>query len=392
MPLFPVILDETQYHIMLSIIILPLMGVFLLKGDFTGCKKQVIIASSFFVLLQFLLLLSLFFGKESLISFGDFFSLFRPLTFVVSIVCLIILTKDAENCFFALEKTLTILLFIILAISIIEVFLNTSVLADINYFLYKLQRKMDIAKVSVSVFVLPYYVGYALSFFISYFMTLLLIKRKIKYVVLSSIVVFISLLAQSKTGIMVNVAIFIFGLLVYSHGLIRYILLASAIFIFYALFLNIQEVLNYIAENYPGNFSHSIQIIINDTGESYTLNERLAQFAFIFNGLKDNYFLTGYGLGRDLLLESWIVTILVRYGIVGLFVYLLFSAFLIFKGFFFYINRSDNSRYISLFFIVWIVLSFISQLSAFMNETSKTAYIFLLYLAIFLNIIYANKK
>ena len=130
---------------------------------------------------------------------------------------------------------------------------------------------------------------------------------------------------------------------------------------------------------------------MNNPEKSNTLHLRLNQFNDNLLAIEKNNILTGYGLGRDLMLESWLASVLVRYGIFGLFFYVAFFLTIIISGIKTYFKINDKSRYIIIMFCIWLSLSFISQLSAFMIESSKTAYIFILYFSIYLTTFYSNK-
>ncbi|MGG4679099.1 MULTISPECIES: hypothetical protein [Providencia] len=390
-PLFPSLLNESQYHVIILVTILPIIGVIVRKKHITTHKKSIYIALFFFLVLQILLIVSFTWGIGNLEGIGDIISLFRPLYLLISIIFLIYLIDSPYQLFFSLERTLKFILFFILLVSIIEVFLKNSQLNQLNFLLYKMERKQDIANVSVSLFVLPYYAAFALSFLSSYFATLFLIKRNYMYVTYMTLCLLISILTQSKTGIIVNIAIIFFAIFLYHNIKFKLFISLSLLLSIYVIINHADTIIDLLLTYYPGNLSHTIDTLVNNPEKSNTLHLRLNQFNDNLLAIEKNNILTGYGLGRDLMLESWLASVLVRYGIFGLFFYVAFFLTIIISGIKTYFKINDKSRYIIIMFCIWLSLSFISQLSAFMIESSKTAYIFILYFSIYLTTFYSNK-
>ncbi|EFA4194699.1 O96 family O-antigen polymerase [Escherichia coli O96] len=392
LPLFPVQLNETQYHVTLAIL-LGLILIFLMSWKQLGGFKGGSPVLYYYLCLQLLLILSGVMGVDTVKEYQDLISLFRPMVLLSSFYLLYCLTSRNRDFFRTLIKPMKFICMAMFIWAVYESIIQNNIFQSINYLLYKMERKDDIKNVAVTFFFLPYYSAFVSVFMIAFFYTCRYtykIRGTYKYIFMSFCCI---VLTQSKTGVVAALFLIVCCELISSSQLKRIFCVVCVIILFFISFYFYDYLLMYLNLYFPGNFTRTLSQLVDDPGSAYTLSARIEQFLSIYSQTMQHIPFIGYGLGRDLLIESWPATIYVRYGWIGICVFLIFNFFLIFKGICYYLTHTSNAcRYQAIIFSFWIISTLISQMSAMMTENTKTSFIYLVYLVMFMQLIYKPHK
>lgn len=381
MPLFPSLLNRSQVHINMYMALLSIITFFLFRFNFNNERFFRIL--TFYTTLQLLLLLSYLFGVESPSGLGDVMSLVRPfLLFILTGAFYVISFNEPKVFYVELSKVLSVLVITSIAIGIIEL-VRPPVLIDLIFFFFKMSDKLDIVNSSVGFFSLPYYNAF---FYISSIIVILFVSLHTRFDYLSVFSLFCGVLGvfltQSKTGVLALVLILFFSIFLKLSRLYKFLFFIcfGLLFIFISQFLG--EMLIYLNEHYSGNLIRTSYNIYHNQEDTNTLGVRILQVSETFNLILNGNIFWGLGLGKDVLLESWLSTSLYRYGIFGTILLFIVPSYIVLKLLLKanmgnrHFNRLNESKdYLIYIFPVWLSSCFFTQLSALMIEVSKGALI-----------------
>ncbi|HCP3235074.1 TPA: O96 family O-antigen polymerase, partial [Escherichia coli] len=163
LPLFPVQLNETQYHVTLAIL-LGLILIFLMSWKQLGGFKGGSPVLYYYLCLQLLLILSGVMGVDTVKEYQDLISLFRPMILLSSFYLLYCLTSRNRDFFRTLIKPMKFICMAMFIWAVYESIIQNNIFQSINYLLYKMERKDDIKNVAVTFFFLPYYSAFVSVF------------------------------------------------------------------------------------------------------------------------------------------------------------------------------------------------------------------------------------
>ncbi|MFC3024827.1 hypothetical protein ACFODT_13475 [Vibrio zhugei] len=393
-PLLPSIMNNSQVHVNILGVLLFFTVVLIYSKNLTLYRQRNIL--TYFFVNQILILLTYIFGYEAAESLSDLMSLFRPIMlFMFFYSTMTLLRYNEIEKIYNIIKSLKFIIIICFLTSIIEI-AKPPVITGLFDFLYKNTNKEDITNVAVTFFGLPYYSALFYNFCLILF---LVGKSSFKNTFSKSLYISLLLLcivmAQSKTGVasaFCVIFMFWFFQLKAKNKVFILISLLCCISIIYSYLL---DFILYLNENYSGNLVRTLYDLFYDTSNSNTLQLRIDQVMMTLNTvLKNNYFV-GVGLGRGVLLESWFVTILYRYGFIGIlfiglcFLYVLFNSY---KLYIYTKRKHYNDCNLLLITPLWLISLFFTQISSLSIEVSKGALVNTLALSLGISIYYSFKE
>ena len=369
-PQLPPVFYRSEFHINIAFVFFALL-IIAVWARFLPLKNIAIVAL-YFLVLQLLLLLSYVVGSEGMSSLGELPSLLRPaFLFIITTAFAILLSH--KNSFGACIQASKILIVISFFYACLEVFAFDSV-AGLIHAIYRLPDKKNIDGVSVSFFTLPYYAAYVHSILMLFILAALSVRVSIVNIVIFSMAVINIILTQSKTGIfVVFVTIFLFWFISVSFkwkvivATIAMVVLCCVVFFLY-------DFVKYLNDSIGGNFAYTTMLILEKPDEAGNLAERNNQAADTFHLLSMSGWLIGIGLGKGVLIESWVAYIPYRYGMLGFVFFILFYLLISVRAFFqaaILESREDilKSRVLG----IWSLCIFFTQLSSLSMEMSKAS-------------------
>jgi hypothetical protein len=321
---------------------------------------------------------------------GDIFSVLRPsLLLIIIIFFYVYLFPLTYEKLIIIKNTIVLQLIIIFVYVIFEVHLPA--FAVISDFLYK-RGKDVLAEAGISFFSITYYAGYIYYLFLLFLGSFLLhgiiSKEKGLFLVLFSLLLIFY--SNSKTYYFLGI-ISIPMLLIFKNG-VKYVfyLFLLSVGVLSILFLFLDDSILYLLYNF-NKTTKSAMIIISNPYSAYSFMERWRQINDAFTGSFQNYGF-GLGLGKGLELESWLANFCYRYGLIGLFLYIILFIYLYILSRKLYILTNDNLEKSFLAAIgIWAFTLPISLLSGPMIEISKMAVFSAFMIAILFSLQYKIK-
>ncbi|HCZ9136152.1 TPA: hypothetical protein O4G43_003309, partial [Vibrio alginolyticus] len=280
--------------------------------------------------------------------------------------------------------------FVIISITyaFIEIFLLDYV-KQLIFTLYKREHRENLYNVATTFFGTSYYSGYVYFSIFTLFLTRLELDKNKSTIFVTIASLLLVFLSQSKMLILaVLLAILIYGYL--SNSKAFKVIVTIMLFSILLLLLNLESFFNYV-EKYDLGFFRSLKTLLMYSSESNTLNFRIEQIEYATSLVFNSNVITGVGLAQDEMLESWIALFMYRYGLIGVFSFIILC---------FYLSRyclvamnadKNNVRLLSKSIFIWVMLLPVSQLSSAMIETSKMSYLSSFFFAL-LTITYDRSK
>lgn len=370
LPQFPPIFGRSEIHVNVFFLCAASLVIILWVSSLP--RRYLIIAGAYFGVLQILLLLSYIMGSEGISSLGELPSLLRPLMlFIITLSFSILLHHDrAYDACISASIFLTIVSFFY---AMFEVF-AFDLVSGVIHLLYRLPDKSHIDGVSVSFFTLPYYAAYVHSILMLFVLAGLSLRPSIFLGVVFIMSVINIVLTQSKTGIFV---IFL-SLFLYWFASVslkqRFLVMLLAIAVCAAMMHFLYDIVKYLNKGIGGNFAYTTLMMLDRPDEVGNLAERNRQVAQTFDALEESGWFFGVGVGKGVLIESWIAYVPYRYGLLGMVLFTLFYLFVSMRSLYqgARLNvRADKvmARVVG----VWSISIFFSQLSALSMEVSKAS-------------------
>ncbi|WP_392344260.1 hypothetical protein [Pseudoalteromonas prydzensis] len=369
-PQLPVVFQRSELHINIVAISLSILALLLYRTKLE--KKLYIIPFIYFFSLQCFLFLSGWFGTEDFLSFGEVPSYFRPTMLLIVTLGFLTMMKDVDSLYHNLVRLAKILTVAIFIYSILEVFLF-NYFSKVMFILYRLEDKSNIDGVAVSFFTLPYYGAYIMC---TLFPLLLSNYEKNKgrsffYILMLVISV---VLTQSKMGVFLLIGIvFLYWFISVSFKKKVVVLLFFCLFAL-VMVLSLQEFVAYLNATVGGNFARTLHLMLSNTDQAHNLLERLDDIIETYQAISQHNFFVGIGLGKGETIEVWIAMIMYRYGLTGLFFFIMFFLIIGVKAMLMAMKKDSYSyekQSLLKFVSIWALTIYISQLSGLMLEMSK---------------------
>lgn len=379
MPLFPSLLNRSQMHINIYMAALSVLSLFLFRFNFRNLNFFKILV--FYFSLQVLLILSYLFGIETPAGLSDVMSLVRPfLLFLLTSAFYVLSVNEPGGFYIRASKIFSFLVVLSFVVGVIEI-VRPPFLIDLVFFIFKISDKVDIMNSSVGFFALPYYNSF---FYISSLIIILFVSLHTKFTFYSIVSLFCGVLGvvftQSKTGVLALLVILFFSLYLKFNKFYRNLFFIFFTLSFLILLQFLGDILIYLNNNYSGNLIRTSFNIYHNQQDTNTLGVRILQIFDSLGLILGNNIFWGLGLGKEVLLESWLSTSLYRYGIFGTLLLFTLPFCIILKHFLkvnYKVNKLNGAKkdFLIYIFPVWLISCFITQLSALMVEVSKGALI-----------------
>lgn len=382
LPQIPPIFGRSEFHINIYVFVLSLFILF--KYPVIN-KIRIVIPLGYFLLLQFMLICSYWFGVEGFGGLSDIPSYYRPLMLMVITLAFLALMDDYDAVYKLTLYIIRILVLLIFFYSLLEVF-AFSLLSSFFHTVYRLEDKVNIDGVAVTFFTLPYYSAYILNVFFIFLLSAHNKEKNFKSFIYVTLCIFSIFLAQSKMGIALCFAVFFAFYFMQSKAISKAIVLSVFLIFMTVLYFYLYDFVSFMKKEYGGHLFTTLYVMMANTEQSGNLMERLNDIYNTYRLIENNNYFVGVGLGKGVTIEIWIASLMYRYGFLGLG---FFIATYLFIGFYsWYLSSKEIDFYRSELLkicSIWALTLFISQLSGFMMEVSKTAVVscFMLALATF---------
>ncbi|EKO3767288.1 hypothetical protein P0F26_002974 [Vibrio metschnikovii] len=336
-------------------------------------KSRSVIPLGYFLLLQFLLIGSYWLGVEDFGGMSDIPSYYRPIMLMVITLAFLILMDDYKSVYESTLHIIRILVFLVFLYSVFEVF-AFDVFSSFFHAFYRLEDKDNIDGVAVSFFTLPYYSAYILNTFFIFLLSEYNKGKSFKSFIYVLFCILSIFLAQSKMGIALCVAI-LFAFYFMQSRIISKSIILSIFFVFMMLlYFYLYDFVLFMKKEYGGHLFTTLYVMMAHTEQSGNLMERVSDIYDTYRLIENNNYFIGVGLGKGVTIETWIASLMYRYGLLGLG---FFIAAYLFVGFYsWYLSSKESDFYRSELLkicSIWALTLFISQLSGFMMEVSKSA-------------------
>jgi len=374
MPLFPSVAGGSQLHVNVIIaIVIPVILLISTKRKLSSASLYVVVL--IFSTSQMLILISSLFGKEQ-VSVLDIQSILRP-TFMMALVIsfLSVLYEDAcrdiDSLYASISKGVCFIAIVCSMVAILEVFWHSEIFYAVIYNLFKREYKEAIRGASTTFFGTTYYSGY-IGLICLLFVTAKFSSEKsllsIFLIIMCSLWV---ILSQSKVILFSFFASILLYNIIYK---VKTAIYSLALFVIIAIFIILYwDMIISIVDSIDNRFFNSLLKLLTNPDTSGTLQIRLAQISDAFEAVVKNWGI-GVGPGRSMPMESWLATVLYRYGILGI-PWFLALAFIAFFMNYLAMRRFDyyrkEARHYARALAVWAALLPVTQLSSMMIETSK---------------------
>lgn len=370
LPQMPPIFGRSEFHINIYVFV---VSVFLLFKYPKIDKSRSVIPLGYFLLFQFLLIGSYWLGVEDFGGLSDIPSYYRPIMLMVITLAFLILMEDYKIVYESTLHIIRILVFLVFFYSVLEVF-AFDIFSSFFHAFYRLEDKDNIDGVAVSFFTLPYYSAYILNTFFIFLLSEHNRNKSFKsfvYVLFCLLSIF---LAQSKMGIALCFAILFAFYFMQSKIISKAIILSIFLVFMTLLYFYLYDFVLFMKKEYGGHLFTTLYVMMAHTEQSGNLMERVSDIYDTYRLIENNNYFIGVGLGKGVTIETWIASLMYRYGLLGLG---FFIAVYLFVGFYcWYLSSRENDFYRSELLkicSIWALTLFISQLSGFMMEVSKSA-------------------
>ncbi len=370
LPQLPPVFGRSEFHINIFVLIFSLL-IFLRYPILS--KRRSIIPLGYYLSFQILLICSYWFGSEDFGGLSDIPSYYRPVMLMIITLAFLVLMTDYKSVYQTTIKNIKILVIAIFSYSLLEVF-AFDFFSNIFHFLYRLQDKSNIDGVAVSFFTLPYYSAYILNVFLVFLLSNNRVEKSFGNSVYILVCIFSIFLAQSKMGIALCFAsVFIFYFM--QSKTLNKIFVLTLFFVFmFSLYLYLYDFVSFMRKEYGGHLYHTVYVLLTNPEQSGNLFERINDIQVTYGLIEHNNYFFGVGLGKGQTIETWIASLLYRYGIFGLFFFILI--YISIGLYCWYLSSKEEDLYRSELLkicSIWAITIFISQLSGYMMEVTKCA-------------------
>lgn len=366
-----------------TILNLIFIGLFILRTKVY--RKSFDISLTLFALFVWLILLSLF-RDRYFSGYRDFLEFYRPVYALGIFLLTFSIPWNTETLKRHVIKPFKCIFIFMILYSLFEA-LSGPIGVSISTFLYKDSRSVLLNKATGS-FGVTYYFGAFMIFPLSYyfFQTILIKQRRLVSLLLCLGCLAVILLSQSRTIFLSITCILLYIFFVYGfyYGLKRKVAFYSAFAAFgTVLAFSWPYILDYAKTNFGYLYSGLSFLIskgISATGTG-SANIRFQQLLWAWDH-QDTIPLFGVGIGKgsDVLLESFYALYLYRYGLIGIFLYVLIAlAFLILSyrayKLFYKIQRMDIACFFMAYHIFIVSLP-VSSLSSVVTDQPRIALLY----------------
>lgn len=366
-----------EQHVLMLFLLVSVFFVFRAESYFS---VKELIPVFLFIILQFLLFFSWLLDiNNNVASFWDVPSMLRPLALLIFYLGFLSFIKSgcSIDFFGNFVFLVSVILFAIFIFS--RSFENYDQIVSAVYFNNDKFRDNAFLSVFGSTYFAAYF--YYIVFLYS-ICRIVIFTPNIKWVFVFVVSLIFLYFSQSKSAYF-SALMSIFIVLFLSFGIVVRIFLillvsVSGLLLFYFK----DDLIGLLAT--ASQFSlRQIYLLLTIGYEFESVSNRVDQIVYSFNGSLDNYLL-GIGLGRGVLLESYLASYTYRYGLFG---FLLYNAFYfsvsIYALVLFNKEKYLQSKVIYLFVSVWFVNIPVLMISNPMFEMGKNAIFSMLILAVF---------
>lgn len=370
LPQLPIIFGRSEFHINIYVFIFSVLIL---------CKYQVIdryrsfIPIAYFLVFQLLLMCSYWFGVEELGEISDIPSYYRPVMLMVITLAFLSLMHDYESVYKLALRAIKAIVLMVFTYSFFEVFFLNE-LSSLMFTFYRMEDKSNINGVAVSFFTLPYYAAYILNTFLVF----LLSNYKINKSFVSALYVLICIISviftQSKMGIALTFSIFFLFYFMRSKFFSK-TLICFLFFVFVViLYRYLYDVVSFMYSNYGGNLFSTLYVMLKSPEQSGNLMERVNDIHSTYELIITNNIFVGVGLGKGVTIETWIASLMYRYGFIGLALFIItYISMGLYSWRLYSIEKNIYRAELLNICSIWALTIFISQLSGLMMEISKNA-------------------
>lgn len=368
-PVFPQILSSEQHVILFPAIF---CSIFLIFFSPMKLSKECLLFGFLFLVLQMLLLISWAFDiGVNKASMADIPSLIRPIFFIITTFFFYnYFSIYNKNLFGDLYRLFVGQVFII-CVYYLAYKLSPS-FREIAFILYLRSGKTVIHGYATTFFKTTYFAAYYYFIPFLFFLVTFFIRRKLIdlcFVIMSG---FLLVFAGSKSFYIVPLIAVSIIFLFSRKGRISYLFLFTGSWIVITITLLFRDSLIEIISRYHS--LRSLSRIIGSPGESLTLQLRLAQTFESLNNSIENWGF-GVGLGRGILLESYLANFTYRYGLIGLIIYHLIFLGMAYLSLKIIRRNSFKDKVFGCMTGIWFLLLPFAMLSSAMIERSKMSII-----------------
>lgn len=370
LPQLPIIFGRSEFHINIYVFIFSVLIL---------CRYQVIdryrsfIPIAYFLVFQLLLMCSYWFGVEELGEISDIPSYYRPVMLMMITLAFLSLMHDYESVYKLALRAIKAIVLMVFTYSFFEVFFLNE-LSSLMFTFYRMEDKSNIDGVAVSFFTLPYYAAYILNTFLVF----LLSNYKINKSFVSALYVLICIISviftQSKMGIALTFSIFFLFYFMRSK-FIGKTLICFLFFVFVViLYTYLYDVVSFMYSKYGGNLFSTLYVMLKSPEQSGNLMERVNDIHSTYELIITNNIFVGVGLGKGVTIETWIASLMYRYGFIGLALFIItYISMGLYSWRLYSIENNIYRAELLNICSIWALTIFISQLSGLMMEISKNA-------------------
>ncbi|WP_146492378.1 hypothetical protein [Vibrio sp. T20] len=366
-PLFPEIMKSSQSHIMRLILCVTFFSLFSVRK----LEKRAFIFIGIAAIQCLLMFLG--FAKEittEYIAIHYIITITTPLIFFALMVGMYSLVReDMDNGIAIIIDGFKCLVIISLAYSLFELLFITNIYQSSIVGMYKRLDNNSIQTTITTFFGTTYFAGYFYTSLFFVFFSIACVSKKMQDYTYSIVLLFLVFMSQSKIMLLTVVVGGFLIILLANNRKLKIILFVLSVLLL-ALVYHIDSFVNLLF-SLNINSAKSLAILIDRPGYSYTLLARIEQINFAILAVANNA-LFGAGIGKGILLESWIAKILYQMGGLGV---ITFLSQVIVLTVFNYLNykraSNEHNKGIALGLLVWSLCLPLSQLSSYTFYLSK---------------------
>lgn len=390
MPLFPPVFGASQIHV--NIIAVGLAALLCLAPSARWNAADVLVAAAAILSAQLLLGLTWAFGQDTGRSVADLMSAARPtmmfivLLFFLSRMGRVTSVDEMDRVFARVTAVGAVVVTLCFVLAVLEVFAPELAAGFMNA-LYKRGEKIGLASHATTFFGQGYYSGFVLFTLFLLAMARWSMAKSFGALAVIGMAFAAIFFSQSKPMILATVAAMpIYYFLGRGAGTGAIILLvaaaASALFVVFITSHDVVDTAMAFLSSFNTRWSRSLMRMLLDPEASGTLQVRLDQIMTSWELARQSAPF-GYGLGREIYLESWPAEVLYRYGIGGLG----WFGLLVLVGTLSGMKTSRKLRHhasshYARALAVWFLFLPVTQSSSLMIETSKMIVLSMMVLAL----------
>lgn len=370
-PQAPPIFGWSEIHINLIAFALAIMVIF---RKHSALNPRVLIAlTTYFLTLQSILIATYLFSPQSEFDFSSLPNLFRPTFNLLTAIAFATLIYPNGVTYRNVSRFARILALLGVTYSLLEVFYYEQ-FGFLAQLLFRREDKSNIDGVAVTFFTLPYYAAYVYLTFLPVLIADFLAKPSGYNLLFVVFILANIILTQSKMGIFVATLVALVTILIQASWASRAVTTVMISILGPIFFFMFPDFIVFLNQTTGGNFARTTYLMLFRPEQAHNLLERVKDVGFAWERVSDNYYFLGAGLGRGETLEVWIATVLYRYGLFG-FVFFIGCVAILTLRLGLRLRRYERhspERRTCLFVFMWVSTIFLTQMSSFMLESSKT--------------------